>query len=92
MSSTDHGGFPSGQQWTVHVPIVADSEESAVMVAALLAAELAHVPQVDERSVEVSRLDDQCGRRRQVFCNLLIPGGGRCAGGYKHPGFCRPVG
>lgn len=77
-------------RWVVHIPVQADSEASALLLAELVARELAHVAQVEELGVEVSPVDGQCGARMPVFCNLLLPGGGRCGRRFAHAMSCAP--
>lgn len=78
-------------RWVVHIPVDADSEASALLIAELVSRELAHVQQVEALGVEVSPVDDQCDHRMPVFCNLLLPGGGRCGRRFAHPGRCAPA-
>lgn len=84
-------GDQEDPRWVVHIPVQADTEASALLVAELVARELAHVAQVEDLGVEVSPVDGQCGRRRQVFCNLLMASGDRCGRRYGHALGCAPA-
>lgn len=68
-----------GNRWVIHLPIVVPDLNRARVCARTAVRALALVtPCVDAGEVTVSEEDAQ-GVRHRVFCDRLLPGGGRCA-------------
>ncbi|XTZ17014.1 hypothetical protein ACQSSU_06430 [Micromonospora echinospora] len=66
-------------RWVIHLPIVVPDLTRARIFARTAARALAQVTgAVDAGEVTVSEEDAQ-GVRHRVFCDRLLPGGGRCA-------------
>ncbi|MEH1016140.1 hypothetical protein V6U90_23885 [Micromonospora sp. CPCC 206060] len=68
-----------GTRWVIHLPITVPDLARARMFARTAARALASLTRaVDTGEVTVSEEDSQ-GVRHRVFCDRLLPGGGRCA-------------
>ncbi|MFI6821503.1 hypothetical protein ACIBJE_11205 [Micromonospora sp. NPDC050187] len=66
-------------RWVIHLPIVVPDLIRARIFARTAARALAQITgRVDAGEVTVSEEDAQ-GVRHRVFCDRLLPGGGRCA-------------
>ncbi|WP_203857108.1 hypothetical protein [Plantactinospora mayteni] len=71
----------------IHLPVVVPDIEAAADLAACLADSLAFLGLCDAGEITVSAEDAQDVRHR-VFCDRLLPAGGRCGARDSHPGAC----
>lgn len=71
----------------IHLPVAVPTLDAATDLAARLAESLAFLPELDTGEVTVSAEDAQYEHHR-VFCDRLLPGGGRCGRRQAHPGTC----
>ncbi|GIJ22795.1 hypothetical protein Vlu01_34190 [Micromonospora lutea] len=71
----------------MHLPVVASDLLGAQRLARVVARWASMLPQADPGETTVSFEDEQ-GVRHRVFCDLRLPGGGRCLLGVDHDGAC----
>ncbi len=74
-------------RYVVHLPVDAADLLAAQRLARVVARWARVLPQADPGETTVSAEDDQ-GVRHRVFCDLLLPGGGRCLLRVDHDGGC----
>ncbi|WP_433529379.1 hypothetical protein ACQPYA_24195 [Micromonospora sp. CA-263727] len=74
-------------RYVVHLPVVAPDLLDAQRLARVVAHWALVLPQADPGETTVSAEDEQ-GVRHRVFCDLRLPGGGRCLLRADHDGGC----
>lgn len=73
--------------YVIHLPVRVPDLATATALAATVAISLGFLRELDAGETTVSTADDQNNRHR-VFCDLLLPGHGRCPQRYDHEGPC----
>nr|MDT0663393.1 hypothetical protein [Micromonospora sp. DSM 115978] len=71
----------------IHLPVGVPSLAAATELAARLTESLSFLPELDAGEVTVSAEDAQYEHHR-VFCDRLLPAGGRCGERLPHSGPC----
>ncbi|MEH0827964.1 MULTISPECIES: hypothetical protein [unclassified Micromonospora] len=74
-------------RWIIHLPTTLTSRDAADELAAALARSLGHLDAVDFGEMTLSEEDAQHLRYR-VWCDVRLPGGGRCGQRDGHDGSC----
>ncbi|ADU06875.1 hypothetical protein ML5_1337 [Micromonospora sp. L5] len=74
-------------RWIIHLPTTLTCRDVAAELAAALARSLGHLDAVDFGETTLSEEDAQHLRHR-VWCDMRLPGGGRCGHRDGHDGWC----
>ncbi|MEU0079195.1 MULTISPECIES: hypothetical protein [Micromonospora] len=74
-------------RWIIHLPTTLTTRHVAAELAAALARSLGHLDAVDFGETTLSEEDAQHLRYR-VWCDVRLPGGGRCGQRDGHDGSC----
>ncbi|MFI7212011.1 hypothetical protein ACIBP4_14345 [Micromonospora maritima] len=77
-------------RWIIHLPTTLTSRAAAAELATALARSLGHLDAVDFGETTLSEEDAQHLRHR-VWCDVRLPGGGRCPRPDGHAGSCGAV-